>query len=102
MYIIEDGKAYQIDGDVAYKVKFDANGLMTIDKESKIEVASKEKFTYDEMYRKLNVKYVLEQYSMQQKEEEKYKTLNSRIKELEKEIERLTKENKELKAKKSK
>ena len=102
MYIIEQGKAYKIDGEVAYKVKFDSKGIMNVDKEDEIKVEDKRKYTYEEMYRKLNVQFVLEQYAIQQKEDEKYKTLNSRIKELEKEVEELTKENKELKAKKSK
>lgn len=102
MYIIEEGKAYQISGDVAYQVMFDCNGSMKVDKEEKIEAKNKPKYSYDEMFRKLNVAYMIEQYSIKKAEEEKYKKYTSQIEELKKKVEELTKENKELKAKKSK
>ncbi len=102
MYIIEQGKAYQIDGDVAYQIKFGCDGSMSIDKENEIEVENKPKYTYEEMYRKLNVEYMIEQFSAKKEEEAKYKNLLSQIEELKAKVEELTKENKELKAKKSK
>ena len=98
MYIIEQGKAYQVNGDVAYQVKFDSNGSLSVDKESEIEVAGKPKYTYDEMYRKLNVAYMIEQYSIKKQDEAKYNNLTSQIEELKAKVEELTKENKELKA----
>ncbi len=102
MYIIEQGKAYQINGNVAYQVLFDCNGSMKIDKEKEIEIEGKERYSFDEVYKKLNIDYLIEQYSTKKEEEEKYKKYTSQIEELKKEIEKLTKENKELKAKKGK
>lgn len=92
MYIIEDGKAYQINGEVAYQVKFDGEGKMTVDKEKEIDAKDKQKYSYDEMYRKLNIEYAIEMYNNQKREDKRIQTLNSKIEEL-------TKENQELKLK---
>ena len=84
MYIIEQGKAYQIEGDVAYQIKFDCNGSMSIDKENEIEVENKTKYSYEEMYRKLNVEYMIEQFSEKKRRTRKIQKSyfpNRRIKE---------------------
>ena len=61
MYIIEDGKAYLVDGEVAYLATFDTTGKLIVDKEKTIETEGKPVYTYTEMYAKLNVAYMIEE-----------------------------------------
>lgn len=90
MYLIEEGKAYFIKGDKAYKVSFDLNKNMKIDEEDCIDVKNQPKYTYDVMYRKLNIEYMVEK----QKAE---KSDNAIINSLKSENEKLKLEIKELK-----
>lgn len=92
MYIIEDGKAYQIKGEVAYQVKFDSDGKMTVEKEKEIDAKDKQKYSYDEMYRKLNIKYAIEMAKLKKKENEEIQTLKQKVETLEEE----KKENKDV------
>ena len=95
MYIIEDGKAYLVDGEVGYFANFDKTGKMIVDKEKTIDTKDKAVFTYDEMYAKLNISYMIE--------EAKRKDLindivGAELDEKNSEIEALKKENEELKS----
>lgn len=96
MYIIEDGIAYQINGDVACQVNFDIDGSLLVNKDKTIKIEGKEKYTYNEMYAKLNVAYMIEE---KKKENALKGSNNEQIKKLNSKIEELTKENKELKDK---
>lgn len=95
MYIIEEGKAYLVDGEVGYLTNFDTTGKMLIDKDTTIDVLGKVVYTYDEMYAKLNIKYKIEQ---KLKETALNSNDNKEIVKLKATIEELTKENKELKS----
>ena len=101
-YIIEKGNAYSIKGDKAYKVEFALDGSMKISDKEKdaIDVKGKAKYTYDEVLKKLNVKYMiqkaLEEQEMPVRDEklieeikalkEEKEGLDAYIKELEEEI----------------
>jgi len=61
MYIIKNGKAYQVDGEVAYLINFTTTGDMKVDKDQTIEVVGNTMYTYDEIYAKLNVAYMIEE-----------------------------------------
>lgn len=95
MYIIEEGKAYLIDGEVGYLANFDKEGKMLIDKEKTIDVLGKVIYTYDEMYAKLNIAYRINELK---KENALNGMENEVIDELNKKIADLTKENEELKS----
>ena len=95
MYIIEEGKAYFVEGEVGYLANFDTTGKMLIDKKDKIDVEGKTRYTYEEMYAKLNIAYMIEQAKKKKMAEE---TGNELVNELTAEVEKLTKENGELKA----
>ena len=95
MYIIEEGKAYLIDGEVGYLANFDKDGKMLIDKEKTIDTKGKEVYTYDEMYAKLNIAYRINELK---KENALNGMENEVIDELNKKIADLTKENEELKS----
>lgn len=93
MYIIEEGKAYFVEGDKAYLVNFGAS-KSEISKDDFIEVEKQPQYTYDEVYRKLNVAYFLKQ----EENKKKIKEFNSEeFEAYEKEIEALNAENEELK-----
>lgn len=93
MYIIEEGKAYFVEGDKAYLVNFGAS-KSEISKDDFIEVEKQPQYTYDEVYRKLNVAYFLKQ----EENKEKIKEFNSaEFEAYEKEIEALNAENEDLK-----
>ncbi len=95
MYIIENGKAYLVDGEVGYLANFDKTGKMIINKEETIEADGKFKYTYDELYAKLNIAYLMEEA----KRKDALKNIESdEIKKLNAEIEALKKENEDLKS----
>ena len=96
MYIIENGKAYLVDGEVAYLVNFDTTGKIIINKEETIETANKIIYSYNEMYAKLNIAYMIEE---KKKENATDSIENEEIEKLNSKIIELTKENDELKAK---
>ena len=93
MYIIENGKAYLIDGEVGYLVNFGIDGKMVIDKENTIEIYGKVKYTYNEIYKKLNIAYKIEEAKKQQALNE---SVDGKVKEYKLKIEELTKQNKDL------
>lgn len=95
MYIIEEGKAYLVDGEVGYLTNFDTTGKMVVEKEKTIEIEGKEVYTFDEMYAKLNIAYKIEEA----KKQNALKGIeNEVIDELNKKVADLTKENEELKS----
>lgn len=58
MFIIKNGEAYLIDGKVAKKATFSVNELKVSDKEEDIvDIKGEQKYTYDEVYKKLNVAF---------------------------------------------
>ena len=94
MYIIEEGNAYFIKGDKAYLVTFGANQSGISEKDF-IEVKEQPQYTYDDVYRKLNIAYFLKQ----EENKGKIKELNSKeFEAYEKKIAALEAENKDLKA----
>lgn len=95
MYLIEEGKAYLIDGEVGYLANFDKEGKMLIDKKETIDTKGKEVYTYDEMYAKLNIAYRISELK---KENALNGIENEVIDELNKKVADLTKENEELKS----
>lgn len=95
MYLIEDGKAYLIDGEVGYLANFDKDGKMLIDKKETIDTKGKEVYTYDEMYAKLNIAYRISELK---KENALNGIENEVIDELNKKVADLTRENEELKS----
>lgn len=54
-YLIENGKAYQIEGEKAYEMTFFFDGSIKTDKSKSIDVKGKEKFSFYELERKLNL-----------------------------------------------
>ncbi len=108
MYLIENGKGYLIKEDKAYKVTFGLEGKMKVDENDFIEVVNQPKYNYDELTRKLNVEYMLEQAKLKanksQNESEELKalrdeneSLNLQVEELKNKIAELELENEELK-----
>lgn len=108
MYLIVNGKGYSINGDKAYKVTFGTEGKMKVDENDFIEVENQPKYTYDELIRKLNVAYMIEQAKLKanksQNESEELKALreeneglNLKIEELKNKVAELELENEELK-----
>lgn len=108
MYLIVNGKGYSINGDKAYKVTFGTEGKMKVDENDFIEVENQPRYTYDELIRKLNVAYMIEQAKLKanksQNESEELKALreeneglNLKIEELKNKIAELELENEELK-----
>ena len=95
MYLIEEGKAYLIDGEVGYLANFDKDGKMLIDKKETIDTKGKEVYTYDEMYAKLNIAYRINELK---KENALNGIENEVIDELNKKVADLTRENEELKS----
>ena len=94
MYIIDEGNAYFVKGDKAYLVTFEANQSEISEKDF-IEVKEQPQYTYDDVYKKLNIAYFLKQ----EENKEKIKELNSKeFEAYEKKIAALEAENKELKA----
>ena len=58
MFIIKEGTPYLIYGDKAKKAKFSVNGLKVSENEEDIvDIKGEQKYTYDEVYKKLNVAY---------------------------------------------
>jgi len=95
MYIIENGKAYLVDGEVAHLVNFDTTGKMIINKEETIEIANKAIYSYNEMYAKLNIEFKI----AEKKQEDALNGIeNEVIDKLNKQIVDLTNENEKLKS----
>ncbi len=92
MFIIEEGKAYKVKGDVALRVKFDDEGKMIIDDKEQIETKGKSTSSYEEVYRRLNVAYAIEVAKLKKKENEEIQTLKQKVETLEEE----KKENKDV------
>lgn len=108
MYLIVNGKGYSIKDDKAYKVTFGTEGKMKVDENDFIEVENQPKYTYDELIRKLNVAYMIEQAKLKanksQNESEELKALreeneklNLQVEELKNKVAELELENEELK-----
>jgi hypothetical protein len=91
MYIIEEGRAYFVKGKKAYAISFNLDKKMSIDEEESIDVKNQPKYSYDIMYRKLNIDYMIEQEKASQGD-------NAKLYALKKENEELTAKVKELKA----
>ena len=91
MYIIEEGKAYFVKGKKAYAISFDLDKKMEIDEKDSIDVENQPQYSYDVMYRKMNVDYMVEQEKASQGD-------NAEINALKKENEALKAEIKKLKA----
>lgn len=87
MYLIIDNKPYALRDNKVYEVKFGDRGTIAIGEEVDKEVKGKT-YTYDEIYRKFNLRSLL------QSKNEPTKDL---VDELNKKIETLTKENASLK-----
>lgn len=54
-YLIENGKAYQIEGEKAYEMDFFFDGSIKTNKNKSIDVKGKERFSFYELERKLNL-----------------------------------------------
>lgn len=89
MYLIEEGKAYFVKGDKAYEVSFDLDKKMKIDEEKSIDVKNQPKYSYDVMYRKLNVDYMVEKEKAKQGDNAIINALKNENEALKSEIERL-------------
>lgn len=57
MFVIENKKAYLVDGEVGYLANFDKTGKIIVDKEETIDIEGKALLTYEELYAKLNIAY---------------------------------------------
>ena len=91
MYIIEEGKAYFVKGKKAYAISFDLDKKMSIDEKDNIDVENQPQYSYDVMYKKMNIDYMIEQEKASQGD-------NAEINALKKENEALKAEIKKLKA----
>lgn len=106
MYIIENGKPYLIENNMAYNIIFGAEGKTSVNKDDSIEYTNQQTYTYDEIVRKFNINFLTE--LREQKEQakkffaEEIKEYESKIKELEKLVKELKKENETLKKSDSK
>lgn len=61
MFIIEESKAYLVNGNEAKEVSFGLDGKMNVNDKNTIEVKGQPQFTYDEMYCKLNIAFQIQQ-----------------------------------------
>lgn len=59
MYAIIDNKPYAVKGDKLYEVSFGERGTIAIGKEVDKEITGK-RYTYDEIFRKFNLRVLLE------------------------------------------
>lgn len=101
MYIIEEGKAYFVKGKKAYAISFGLDKKMKIDEKDSIDVENQPKYSYDVMYRKMNVDYMVEQEKASQGDNAEINALKKENEELiarVKELEALAKEKEALKA----
>lgn len=94
MYIIEEGRPYIVKGKKAYGVSFGDNGKMVINEEE-IEVSGQKTFSYDEIIRKFNVEYMVQQ---RKKELEKMADESEELKAIRAELEEIKSERDALKA----
>lgn len=89
MYIIFDGRPYAVQNGEVHEVKFGDNGTISIgDVITNIELEGKTLYSYDEIVRKFNLKYL-----WQLKNDPTHK----KIMELQSKIDELEEENKKLK-----
>ena len=105
MYIIEEGKPYIVKGDKAYGISFGDNGKIVVNEEQEIELSNQKTFSYDEIIRKFNVEYMVQQrkkaVERQAEESEELKALREELEEIKSERDALkveleaTKEDKE-------
>lgn len=95
MYIIEEGRPYIIKGKEAYGISFGDNGKMVINEKEKIEVSNQKTFSYDEIIRKFNVEYMVQQ---RKKELEKMADESEELKAIRAELEEVKSERDALKA----
>lgn len=58
-YLIENGKAYQIEGEKAYEMNFFFDGSIKTNRNKSIDVKGKEKFSFYELERKLNLQNMI-------------------------------------------
>lgn len=100
MYILEEGFAYLIKDDKAFKVNFSLDGKMQVSEDDFIEVKDQKSYSYDEMYKKLNIKYFIEQkkneINANINANEEMKEMFSKLEEKDELIEKLEKKIKEL------
>lgn len=72
MFIIKNGVGYKIVDGKAFKISFDENGNMLVSTQE-IEINNNDrKYSYAEMYRKLNVRYFTEQKKLAPKQEKTF------------------------------
>lgn len=70
MYLIIDNKPYAVRGNKVYEVSFGDKGTVVIGKEVDKEVQGK-RYTYDEIFRKFNLRLLLQKKDEQPKKVEK-------------------------------
>lgn len=79
MFVIQEGFAYLIKDDKAFKVNFSLDGKMQVSDKEYIELKDQKTYSYDEMYRKLNIRYFIQQ---KKNEIKAAKNANEEMKEL--------------------
>ena len=94
MYIIEEGKPYIVKGDKAYGISFGDNGKIVVNEEQEIELSSQKKLSYEEIVRKFNVEYMVQQ---RKKAAERQAEESEELKALREELEKVKKERDSLK-----
>lgn len=70
MYVIIDNKPYAVTGDKLCEVSFGERGTIVIGKEVDKEITGK-RYTYDEIFRKFNLRILLQKKDEQPKKVEK-------------------------------
>lgn len=94
MYIIEEGKPYIVKGDKAYGISFGDNGKIVVNEEQEIELSNQKKLSYEEIVRKFNVEYMVQQ---RKKTAERQAEESEELKALREELEKVKKERDSLK-----
>ena len=80
-FVIVDGKAYSIKDEKGILITFSLEGEAKLDESQTIEIkGNQEKFTYDEIYKKLNIAYQIEEAKKEQELRKKYEKMNSQKK----------------------
>lgn len=90
MFIIENYIPYLVDGNKAYKVSFGDNGQLNVSKEDVIETRNRKTFTYDEIIKKYNVKYLIAQRKKELEDNREIAALKDENGKLQRKIEELT------------
>lgn len=91
MFIIEKGKAYIVKGDKAIEIAFNDKNLVYKETDKEIEVSNQRKYTFNEVIAKLNIRNNIAKAKAK-------KTAVASDSELQKVVDKLTKENEALKA----